>query len=205
MTVTATEAMASGALLPEEAACIPRALAKRRREFTAGRLCARAALAQLDIHGFPLVVGEARVPVWPAGVVGSISHCRGFCGVAVARAGTVAGLGLDVERADPLEPELVARICTPNERARLRPQAGAPDPGKLTFCAKESFYKCYFPLTREFLGFQDVEVEFEPELRGFRARLMRATAPAVVGRRELAGRLAWSDTHVFAGVTLRAG
>jgi len=204
VTVSATEAMESGALLPAEAACIPRALSKRRREFTAGRLCAREALAQLGIHGFPLVVGEARVPVWPPGVVGSISHCRGFCGVAVARADAVAGLGLDVERAEALEPELVARICTPRERERLRARAGAPDPGKLTFCAKESFYKCYFPLTREFLGFQDVEVEFEPDQRGFRARLVREAAPSVRGLRELAGRLAWNDALVFAGVTLRA-
>jgi len=204
VTVTATAAMASGELWPEEAACIPRAVAKRRREFTAGRLSAREALAKLGIHGFPLVVGEARVPVWPPGVVGSISHCKGFCGVAVARQDAVAGLGLDVERADALEPELLVRICTPRERERLAARAGAPDPGKLTFCAKESFYKCYFPLTREFLGFQDVEVDFDPGLRGFRARLVRADAPPVRGVRELEGRLAWSDAFVFAGVTLRA-
>jgi 4'-phosphopantetheinyl transferase EntD len=204
VTVRATEAMGSGELMPEEAACIRRAVAKRRREFTAGRLCAREALASLGIHDFPLVVGEARVPVWPPGVVGSISHCKGFCGVAVARQGEVVGLGLDVERAEPIEPELLVRICTPRERERLATRAGAPDPGKLTFCAKESFYKCYFPLTRTFLGFQDVEVEFEPELRRFRARLVRADAPSICGVRELEGRLAWSDALAFAGVTLRA-
>jgi 4'-phosphopantetheinyl transferase EntD len=190
--------------MPEEAACIRGAGAKRRREFTAGRLCAREALASLGIHGFPLVVGESRVPVWPPGVVGSISHCKGFCGVAVARQGVVGGLGLDVERAEPLEPELLVRICTPRERERLATRGGAPDAGKLTFCAKESFYKCYFPLTRTFLGFQDVEVEFEPGLRGFRARLVRADAPSVCGVRELEGRLAWSDALVFAGVSLWA-
>jgi 4'-phosphopantetheinyl transferase EntD len=204
VTVTATAAMESGELWPAEAACIRRAVSKRRREFTAGRLCAREALAKLGVRGFPLVVGEARVPVWPPGVVGSISHCKGFCGVAVASRGAVAGLGLDVERADPLEPELLARICTPRERERLPARAGAADPGKLTFCAKESFYKCYFPLTREFLGFQDVEIDFEPGLRGFRARLVRADAPSLCGVRELEGRLAWSDALVFAGVTLRA-
>jgi len=204
VTITATEAMASGELLPEEAACIRRAVAKRRREFTAGRVCAREALSKLGIHDFPLVVGESRVPVWPPGVVGSISHCKGFCGVAVARQAEVVGIGLDVERAEPIEPELLVRICTPRERERLAPRAGAPDPGKLTFCAKESFYKCYFPLTRTFLGFQDVEVEFEPERRGFRARLLRAEAPSVCGLRELEGRLTWNAALVFAGVTLRA-
>jgi 4'-phosphopantetheinyl transferase EntD len=205
VTVRATEAMEAGELHPDEAACIRRAVAKRRREFTAGRLAARDALAQLGIHDFPLRVGEERVPLWPAGVVGSISHCKGYCGVAVARAEAVVGLGFDVERADPLEPELLARICTPRERERLPASASGPDPGKLTFCAKESFYKCYFPHTRAFLGFQDVEVEFEPALRGFRARLVRDAAPSLRGVRELAGRLAWSEALVFAGVTLRAG
>jgi 4'-phosphopantetheinyl transferase EntD len=204
VTVRATEAMAGGQLHPDEAACIRRAVAKRRREFTAGRLCARDALAQLGIHDFPLLVGEGRVPLWPPGVVGSISHCKGYVGVAVARADAVVGLGFDVERAAPLEPELLARICTPRERERLPASPGVPDPGKLTFCAKESFYKCYFPLTRTFLGFQDVEVEFEPGLRGFRARLVRAQAPSVCGVRELEGRLAWNAAFVCSGVSLRA-
>ena len=44
-------------------------------------------------------------------------------------------------------------------RALSRPRA--PTWGKLMFCAKESFYKCYFPLSRTLLGFLDVEVEFE--------------------------------------------
>ncbi len=204
VTVSATAAMESGELLPEEAACIRRAVAKRRREFTAGRLCAREALAKLGIHGFPLVADPERVPLWPPGVVGSISHCKGYCGVAVARQDALVALGFDVERAEPLEAELLARICTPRERERLPARAGAPDAGKLTFCAKESFYKCYFPLTREFLGFQDVEVEFEPGLGSFRARLVRDGAPSLCGLRELSGRLAWNDTLVFAGVSLRA-
>lgn len=205
VTVAASEATTAGALLPAEAACIRRAVDKRRREFTAGRLCARTGLAKLGIHGFALVPDAERVPVWPPGVTGSISHCKGYCGVALARLDAVAGLGFDVERAAALEPELLARICTARERARLPSQAGAPDPGKLTFCAKEAFYKCYFPLARTFLGFQDVEVEFAPGLRGFEARLVRADAPAARGVRELAGRLAWNDAFVFAGVSLRAG
>ena len=206
VTVTATDAMWSGELHPEEAACIPRALAKRRREFTAGRLCARAALEKLGVHDFPLVVGKQRVPVWPAGVVGSISHCEGYCGVAVAPRGEVLGIGLDAERADPLESELLARICSGLEierNARLPAGRGAPDPGKLTFCAKEAFYKCYYPLTGTFLGFKDVEVELDPGQSRFQARLCRPETPSVCGVRELEGRLAWSDELVFAGVTLR--
>ena len=208
VTVTATEAMWSGELYPEEAACIRRALVKRRREFTAGRLCAREALAKLGVRGFPIVVGKARLPVWPSGMLGSISHCDGYCGAAVAPRGEVLGIGLDVERAEPLEPALLERICSDIERergTRLPAGVGAPDPGKLAFCAKESFYKCYFPLTGAFLGFKDVEVELDPGRSRFRARLCRSDAPSVCGVREVEGRLAWSQRLVFAGVTLRGG
>jgi 4'-phosphopantetheinyl transferase EntD len=207
VTVTATDAMWSGTLHPAEAVCVRRAVAKRRREFTAGRLCARAALARLGVHGFPLLVGPSRVPVWPPGFVGSISHCPGFCAAAVARQDAVLSLGLDVERAGPLPPDVLARICTPAERAsfaRLVSRAGDPCPGKLAFSAKESFYKCYFPLTGAFLGFHDVEVELDPERRRFHARLRRADAPSFGGVREIGGRLAWSDQLVATGVSLPA-
>jgi 4'-phosphopantetheinyl transferase EntD len=205
--VSATADMWNAALHPDEAACVRRAVPKRRREFTAGRLCARAALARLGAPAGPLLVGPSRVPLWPAGYVGSISHCRDFCAAAVARRDAVLGLGLDVEGSEPLEPELLARICTPDERARqagapARP--GAPDAGKLVFSAKESFYKCYFPLAGAFLGFQDVEVELDLAARSFLAHLRRPDAPSAAGRRELAGRLAWDARYVYAGVSLPA-
>src|ERR1041384_4989182 len=64
LTLAATPEMWSGTLLPQEEACLsPRAIAKRRREFTAGRVCARAALARLGIRGVPLVAGPDRSPV----------------------------------------------------------------------------------------------------------------------------------------------
>ena len=52
-------------LLPEEAAFLGRAVPKRVREFAAGRLCARRALAQFGISDFPLRVAADRQAVWP--------------------------------------------------------------------------------------------------------------------------------------------
>ena len=100
-TVTATGDAESPPLLPEEERCIGRAAGKRRREFAAGRACARKALQHFGIYGHPLVVGADRAPVWPPNIVGSITHCDGFVGVAVARQGVIRGIGLDAERARP--------------------------------------------------------------------------------------------------------
>ena len=203
--LTATEGE-DAALHPEEAACIVRAAAKRRREFAAGRSTARRALAQLGIEGFALLADADRVPRWPEGVVGSISHCAGCCAVVVARRGRILSLGLDVERAEPLEDELLVRICTPREleRARALPPPEGIDWGKLVFSAKESAYKSYFPLARKLLGFQDMEIEFSADAARFSARLISEHAPSAAGARCFEGRAAWTRELVFAGVVLEA-
>jgi 4'-phosphopantetheinyl transferase EntD len=211
VTLSATPEMWAGTLLPEEEACLsPRAIAKRRREFTAGRVCARAALERLGIRGFALVAGPDRSPVWPSGIVGSLSHCGDYCGVAIARRGEIAGVGFDVERARPLEGRVASIICTPPETRRFESEPGLP-PGlgaMLVFCAKESTYKCWHPITRTFLDFHDVEIDLAPEAGTFTARIVGTRgAAAAAGRRgleTLRGRFAWNDAYVFAGVTLTA-
>jgi 4'-phosphopantetheinyl transferase EntD len=64
-------------LFPEEITLVARATEKRRREFTAGRECARAALAGLGLAAVPILRGYRGAPQWPDGVVGSITHCPG--------------------------------------------------------------------------------------------------------------------------------
>ncbi len=204
VTVEASDRHFGGALLPEEEAQIRRAVPRRRRDFTAGRSCAREALARLGFAEQPLLSDADRVPRWPPGAVGSISHSGSWCGVAVARAESAAGLGLDVEGDAPLEPSLVPRICSPQELecfGRLPPPPAADWP-KLAFSLKEAAYKAYFPLARTFLGFHDLELEVDAEAGAFAARLLRADAPAAAGRRRFCGRFGAAAGFVCAGVVL---
>ena len=55
------------ALFPEEEAVVARAVGKRRREFSSGRACARAALARLGVPPAPLLPGLRGAPRWPDG------------------------------------------------------------------------------------------------------------------------------------------
>ncbi len=94
------------ALFPAERAALRNAVAKRRREFVAGRVLARRAMAVLGFPQEPVLVGARRAPIWPAGLIGSISHTATGCAVALTPDRYFRSIGLDVEDTTPLEPEL---------------------------------------------------------------------------------------------------
>ncbi len=89
-------------LYPEEEACVARAVEGRRREFTTVRHCARAALARLGVGPSAITKGDRGAPRWPEGVVGSMTHCAGYRGAAVARTADLTAIGIDAEPNEPL-------------------------------------------------------------------------------------------------------
>jgi 4'-phosphopantetheinyl transferase EntD len=134
---------------------------KRIRDFAAGRACAHRALRELGIRDFSLLAGEHREPLWPDAIIGSITHTYGYGAAVVARQRDLKSVGLDCEVIDSVDEELWSRICTPTEIERLA-QLPPTERGRhaaLIFAAKEAFYKCQFPLTREWVGFEDVVIE----------------------------------------------
>jgi 4'-phosphopantetheinyl transferase EntD len=147
-------------LMPVESSYLGRSVPKRAREFAAGRLCARRALAEFGILNFPLEVGADRRPLWPPSVIGSITHTDGFCAAAVAACGQMAAVGIDSEAATGVKPELWESICVEAEIAWLGTLAEQErvSAATLIFSAKEAFYKCQYPLTAQSLGFHDATV-----------------------------------------------
>ncbi|MFI9284763.1 4'-phosphopantetheinyl transferase [Streptomyces werraensis] len=171
-------------LFPEEAALMTRAVAKRRREFAVVRSCARRAMEKLGVPPQPVLSGEHGAPCWPAGLVGSMTHCDDFYAAALARAADLASLGIDVEMHRPLPDEVLATVSLPAEVNRLRRLSERrPDVhwDRLLFSAKESVYKAWFPLTREWLDFTEADIEFSEDGR-FRAALL-VPGPQVGGHR----------------------
>lgn len=150
----------AGALHPEEETLVARALPKRKREFAHGRACARRALAELGVAPGPILAGDLREPAWPPGITGSITHDRVLSAAVVARSDAFAGLGLDVEPDERLEPNVAARIWSTEEAAAARASGvvSFESAAKLVFSAKEAVYKCQFPSTRTYIGFGGVTV-----------------------------------------------
>jgi 4'-phosphopantetheinyl transferase EntD len=178
-------------MLPAEVAAIANAVVKRRREFGTVRYCARRALASLGVPEAPLLPGPNREPLWPAGVVGSLTHCAGYRAAAVARRSDQAALGIDAEPHGPLPDGVLATVTLAEERPPLA-RLAETEPGvhwdRLLFCAKESVYKAWFPLTGRWLGFEHAAVtprpggEFRAELRVPGPRLGGVELTAFTGR-----------------------
>jgi 4'-phosphopantetheinyl transferase EntD len=198
-------------LTPREWDSIRHCAERRIVDFCCGRMCARRALAEFGIAGFDLLSAEDRQPIWPPGLIGSITHTDGFAAAVVAERRIAAGLGLDVERIEAVRSELWQPICTPEELERLRalPNDERALTGALTFVAKEAFFKCQYPLAGERFGFDEVELEratWSPTGGDFHLRVQRASnldrflPPAA--QRRLSGHCTRRGPYLIAAVAL---
>jgi 4'-phosphopantetheinyl transferase EntD len=158
--VEAFEDPADTFLFPEEEAVVKAAVDKRRREFSTVRACARTALARLGSPPVPLLPGDRGAPQWPDGFVGSMTHCAGYRGAAVAHARDLAAIGIDAEPHDRLPDGVLTVICSPDERSAFATLDSGMHWDRLLFCAKEAVYKAWYPVTRRWLGFEEVRVTF---------------------------------------------
>jgi 4'-phosphopantetheinyl transferase EntD len=179
-------------LFSEEELVVERAVEKRRREFTTARICARAALHRLGFPAAPIPTGQRGEPLWPVGVVGSITHCDGYRACAVARSSEIVTVGIDAEPHAALPDGLLGDIARPEELPWLRTlESELPNVhwDRLLFSAKESVYKAWFPLAKRWLGFEDAAIAFDPGLNTFTARLLVSGPQLADGPlREFSGR-----------------
>jgi 4'-phosphopantetheinyl transferase EntD len=190
-------------LLFEEATQLGAAVENRVREFTTTRTCARRALSKLGIPETPILRGPYRDPLWPAGVVGSITHCEGFRAAVVGKKSDLLTVGIDAEIHEPLPAEVLHHICLKPEIAWL---ARAPKEihwDRVLFSAKESIYKAWFPLTQRWLGFEDVAVAIRPVDGTFHAQLL-VDSPVVDGQelREFLGQFMIQEELVLTATFL---
>jgi len=185
-------------LHPREQAAVARAVPRRQREFAAGRACARAVLKKLGVANPVLAKKTDGSPAWPHGIVGSIAHSTTWCAAAAAPAHALCGIGLDIETIARVHCSIARKIMTEPE---LRMLAGA-DPQKaqtllcLVFSAKESVYKCLYPVWGIRLGFHDAVIMPHPAHCRFDVRLTTSKLPV---RKPLVG------SYLICGGTIVTG
>lgn len=144
-----------------EAPLIAKAVDKRRREFTTARHCARQAMTRIGVEPVPILRGEKGAPIWPDGVVGSLTHCDGYRAAVVAYSLQVRSLGIDAEPHESLPDGVLDHTSIASEREVLATRPADLHWDRLLFCAKEATYKAWFPLTQRWLGFEDAHITFE--------------------------------------------
>lgn len=201
--ITASAEMWETPVLEAEERLIDGACNKRRREFRAGRHCAHRALNRLGMPDQPILRYQDGSPIWPDGYLGSITHCRDLCLAACARHDPIRGIGLDVEPLEPLKPGLASKIQIAKETACLR-TPGAKLPDRLVFSAKESLYKCFYPIVKRFFGFHSVEIMIDMERQGFNFKPSLQTQIQFPGNLHFHGRYEVTETHLITGCFLLA-
>lgn len=169
-------------LMPEERRLLSeRAVPSRRLQFALGRGAARKALSRLGLPASVIGRGPAGEPVWPDGIVGSITHSA-EAGLALAGySSRLVGLGVDLE---PLTRDVLSDItgyvCLPAELTWVN-EAASEDGRRarllMTFSAKEAIYKALYPTARVVLDFHDVSLSWLPGHEEFHGVLMRSAGP----------------------------
>jgi 4'-phosphopantetheinyl transferase EntD len=175
--------------------CVLRSAEKRIRDFTLGRDCAHRALGRLGAPVGAIPRQDNGAPHWPEGIVGSITHTRGYAAAAVAPAARFRGVGVDAERIEVLATGVEQRLFLPEELADLE----ASPPGlratlaMTLFSAKEACFKACSPaiMVRSFR-----EIRVRPCGGGF---------VASVGALQMHGRTHVAGDLVVTAVALPAG
>ncbi|MHC8301251.1 4'-phosphopantetheinyl transferase family protein [Pseudomonas sp. ZS1P83] len=192
----------------EPPATIQRSVAKRQAEFLAGRVCARAALQQLEGLSFVPAIGEDRAPVWPTHITGSITHSTGRAAAIVAKKAHWRGLGMDLENL--LNPERAERlsgeILTPPELQRMtadrRDQLAMLV--TLTFSVKESLFKALYPIVQQRFYFEHAEVLEWTESGEVRLRLLTDLSSEWRSGTELDAQFGVMDGQLLSVVGIKA-
>jgi enterobactin synthetase component D len=192
----------------EVPASIQRSVAKRQAEFLAGRICARAALQQLEGSSVIPAIGEDRAPVWPAHICGSITHSTGRAAAIVANKQHWRGLGMDLENLLNTEraERLAGEILTPAEMQRMTagPREQLALWVTLTFSVKESLFKALYPIVQKRFYFEHAEVLEWSEQGDVRLRLLTDLSAEWRHGTELDAQFGVQDGQLLSLVSIRA-
>ncbi|WP_411221780.1 4'-phosphopantetheinyl transferase family protein [Marivita sp. S2033] len=176
---------------------IARAVPKRQAEFLAGRLLARHGQRALGLSPDPVGTADSRAPVWPYGLVGSITHARGRCAVLISTDAQQSH-GIDTEQiaeGDSLK-AILSQTLSDRDKALLSKTETARD-ATLAFSAKETLFKALYPQIGQFFGFDAAELAEPPGPDTLRLRLTADLSRTFLKNQTFLIHHATGDTHVL--------
>ena len=130
----------------------------REQEYSLGRYCAKQAMNAINIDCNEIQSSSQGFPIWPKGIVGSISHSKGKCLSAVAKSKDFEAIGIDIEHLNRMRERSVDRITHQKEKAEI---GNDLKKATLLFSIKEAFYKAQFPFYKTHLNFKDLAFSYD--------------------------------------------
>lgn len=170
----------------------------------AGRLCAERALHSLTGQLHAIGRHPDGAPVWPVGLLGSISHDTLGAVALVAYCRDYRWLGVDVEPLlDASGCQAVREVClTVDERKQLHASRQPALETTLRFSAKEAYYKAVHPVLGGAMDFLDVELS-QLHMESGQFRMAPAPRPAMrAGLPVLDGHFALHGERVVTRITI---
>jgi 4'-phosphopantetheinyl transferase EntD len=153
-----------------------RACAKKRTEFALGRAAVHQALRESGEDYVPVLRGGYGEPLWPDGILGSITHCWPWAVALVARSGRPFAIGIDLENLEKAGRVDISRvICTAEELDWVRHGFSSRERLAMIFSAKETVYKGFYRFCRQYIDFKDVELSWFPERQSFGVSFLGGT------------------------------
>ncbi len=152
----------------------------RKNEFLLGRYILHSLQADLPA----ILRAEKGNPSWPQGFVGSISHKDGHVVACLESNQDLFSVGIDLEETTRMPLEIAKQICLPEE-LRLLSEESTVDAKKellsLIFSAKEALFKCCFPPSQIWFGFDEAVLsKFSRDEETFSIILLRDLPPFFV-------------------------
>jgi len=159
----------------EERITSPAACSKKRSEFVLGRAAVGYALRELGEYS-PVLRGGQGEPLWPEGILGSITHCWPWAVALTARTWRPFAIGIDLENLETAgRVDISDLICTAGELGWVRHGLSFHERLAMIFSAKEAVYKGLYRFSRRYIDFQEVELLWLPERQSFRVSFVDGT------------------------------
>lgn len=134
---------------------------RRLEEFSKGRYCAHQCLEVLNKQQ---AVGKRPdgSPIWPEGIIGSISHSQNLAGAMLSNKRTHASLGMDIEQIGRITPDLWPVLFGTYELKLIgdQPLELQNRFSTILYSLKEAFYKMQYPITKEGMESKDLQIHF---------------------------------------------